>query len=100
MEEVSESRHPIHANLWAPEESQYPMEETPKMKQVIAAEEDGAPRSSVLHDVLSTVLRTLQLAIERVSAGLRTFWRRAIAVFSRISPSLQKVKRWLNTPMK
>jgi DNA-binding NarL/FixJ family response regulator len=101
MEEVSEIKHPIleEANLWAPEESQYRMEEAPKIKQVIAAE-DGVPRSSVLHDVLSTVLRTFKLAIERISAGLRTFCRRAIAVFSRISPSLQKVKRWLNTRMK
>ncbi len=60
----------------------------------------GVPQSSALYDVLSKLSGTFKLAIERVKTALRTILREAIAIFLRISPSLQKVKRWLNTPMK
>jgi DNA-binding NarL/FixJ family response regulator len=60
----------------------------------------GMPQSSAIHDYLSKLSGTLALAIERVTATLHTVLREAIAIFSRISPSLQKVKRWLNAPMK
>jgi DNA-binding NarL/FixJ family response regulator len=60
----------------------------------------GMPQSSAIHDYLSKLSGTLTLTIERVTAALHTVLREAIAIFSRISPSLQKVKRWLNAPMK
>jgi hypothetical protein len=101
MEEVSEIKQPTldDTNLRAKEESEYRMEEAPKINQVIAVE-DVVPQSSVINDDLLTFLGTYKLAIERVRAVLRTVLTDAIAVFSRISPSLQKVKRWLNGPMK
>jgi hypothetical protein len=60
----------------------------------------GVPESSAVYDDLSKPSGTLKLATERVRAALRTILSEAIAMFSRISPSLQKLKRWLNTPMK
>jgi DNA-binding NarL/FixJ family response regulator len=154
MEEVSEIKQPTldDTNLRAKEESEYRMEEAPKINQVIAVEDvvpqssvinddlltflgtyklaiervravlrtvltdaiavfsrippslqkvkQGVPQSSAIHDVLSTLSGRFRLAIERARAVLRTILTDAIAVFSRISPSLQKVKRWLNGPMK
>jgi DNA-binding NarL/FixJ family response regulator len=61
---------------------------------------DGVPQSSAVYDDLSKLSGTFKLAIERERAALRTILSEAIAIFSRIFPSLQKLKRWLNTPMK
>ena len=60
----------------------------------------GMLESSAVYDDLSKLSGTFKLAIERVRAALRAILSEAIAIFSRIFPSLQKLKRWLNTPMK
>ena len=81
----------------AREESEsYRTEEASKIKWAIPAEEDEI---IAIHDNQST-LRTLTLAIERVRAILRTILNEAIANFSGISALLQKLKHWLNAPMK
>jgi CheY-like chemotaxis protein len=83
----------------AREESElYRTDETPKIKWAISAEED-VPQIIAIHDHRST-LRTVTLAIERVRAVLRTILNEAIANFSGISALLQKLKHWLNAPMK
>ena len=83
----------------AREESELPrMDEVPKIKWAISAE-DLVPQNVTFHDNQSA-LRTVILAIERVRAAFRTILNEAIANFSGISALLQKVKRWLNAPMK
>jgi len=83
----------------AREESEsYRTDEAPKIKWAISAEED-VPQIIAIHDNQST-LRTVTLAIERVRAILRTILNEAIANFSGISALLQKLKHWLNAPMK
>ncbi len=83
----------------AREESElYRTDEAPKIKWAISAEED-VPQIIAIHDNQST-LRTVTLAIERVRAILRTILNEAIANFSGISALLQKLKLWLNAPMK
>jgi DNA-binding NarL/FixJ family response regulator len=94
MEEVSKIKQAIleDANLQAEEESKlHRMVEALKIQQVIAAE-DGVSQNSVVHDDLSRFSGTFKLTIERVRAVLHTILSEAIAIFSRISPSLQKVK--------
>ena len=68
------------------------MEEALSIKQMMAAE-DGLPQSSAVHDYLSKPSGTFALAIGKISAALRTILSETIALFSRISLSLQKVKR-------
>jgi len=83
----------------AREESElYRTDEAPKIKWAISAEQD-VPQIIAIHDNQST-LRTVTLAIERVRAILRTILNEAIANFSGISALLQKLKHWLNAPMK
>lgn len=76
----------------------YRTDGAPKIKWAISAEED-VPQIIAIHDNQST-LRTVTLAIERVRAILRTILNEAIANFSGISALLQKLKHWLNAPMK
>jgi CheY-like chemotaxis protein len=83
----------------AREESElHRMHAVPKIKWAISAE-DAVPQNITFHDNRSTV-QTVILAIERVRAVFRTILNEAIANFSGISALLQKVKHWLNAPMK
>src|SRR6266404_5500497 len=94
MVEVSETKQPIPEDAIRRAEEEFAlhrMEETLKIKQAIAAE-DSVPPGSDVYDHLSKLSGTFELAIEKVRAALRTILREAIAIFSRISPSLQKVK--------
>jgi hypothetical protein len=100
--EVSATKQAVleDANFRAKEESELqPMEETLKIKQMMAAE-DGVPQSSTVHDYLSKLSERFMLVVGRVNAAFRIILSVTIALFLRIYPSLQKVKHWLNSPMK
>ncbi|MGA9732854.1 MAG: hypothetical protein WBQ83_19395, partial [Candidatus Acidiferrales bacterium] len=81
------------------EESELPrIHQVAKIKRTITAEHDVLKIIAV-HDnqsIPGIVIPTR----ERVRAVLRTILKETIAIFSRISALLQKVKCWLNSPMK